>query len=310
MRIVMTGAAGFVGSHLVDRLLVEGNEVIGVDNLSSGTAKNLEHLQDHPRFSFIEHNVLQPLAEFGTLDWVLHLAAPTSRSRHLARPFETLRVNSEGTFHSLELARRKGARFFLSSTHAVYGDALVHPQPETYWGNVNPVGPRSVYDEGKRYAEALATCFGSQFGTSVRIARIFNAYGPRTAPNDGRVVSNFVVAALRNEPITVYGNGSQTRSFQYVDDLVAGICRLMEVDTSNPVNLGNPEEHRILELAELVKEIAGSESEIVFQPLPQDDPKQRRPDITLARELLGWEPKVTLREGLARTIEYFRDGLE
>ncbi|MER3451852.1 MAG: NAD-dependent dehydratase [Thermus sp.] len=307
MRVLLTGAAGFLGSHLAERLLSEGHEVIGVDNLSTGQRRNLEPLFRHPGFFFLEADVSRPLAVEGPLDWVLHFASPASPPRYLRLPIETLLVNAEGTRYLLDLALAKGAQFFLASTSEVYGDPLVHPQPETYWGNVNPIGPRSIYDEGKRYAEALTLAYHRTQGVPVRIARIFNCYGPRMDPKDGRVVSNFVVQALKGEALTVYGDGSQTRSFCYVDDLVEGIRRLMEVDYPYPVNLGNPEEYTVLALAQLVKELTGSSSEIVFQPLPEDDPKKRRPDISLAQRLIGWKPLVPVREGLERTIAHFRE---
>jgi nucleoside-diphosphate-sugar epimerase len=307
MRVLLTGAAGFLGSHLAERLLKEGCEVIGVDNLSTGQRRNLDRLLAHPGFHFLQADVTRPLEVEGPLDWVLHFASPASPPRYLKLPIATLLVNAEGTRHLLDLALRKRASFFLASTSEVYGDPLVHPQPETYWGNVNPIGPRSIYDEGKRYAEALTTAYHRTHGLSTRIVRIFNSYGPFMDPEDGRVVSNFIVQALRGEPLTVFGDGSQTRSFCYVDDLIEGIRRLMEVDYPYPVNLGNPEEYRVLELAQLVKELTGSPSPITFLPLPEDDPKQRRPDITLARRLLGWEPRVPVREGLKRTIAYFRE---
>lgn len=305
MRVLLTGAAGFLGSHLAERLLSEGHEVVGVDNLSTGQRRNLYRLQKYAGFSFMKADVAQPLVVEGGLDWVLHFASPASPPRYLQLPIETLRVNAEGTRHLLDLALTKGARFFLASTSEVYGDPLVHPQPEGYWGNVNPIGPRSIYDEGKRYAEALTVAYHRKHGLPVRIVRIFNTYGPYMDPKDGRVISNFIVQALKGEPLTVYGDGSQTRSFCYVGDLIEGIRRLMEVDYPYPVNLGNPEEYQVLELARLVKELTGSPSEIAFQPLPQDDPRQRRPDITLARELLAWEPRVPVREGLLRTITHF-----
>jgi nucleoside-diphosphate-sugar epimerase len=307
MRVLLTGAAGFLGSHLAERLLKEGCEVIGVDNLSTGQRRNLDRLLAHPGFHFLQADVTRPLEVEGPLDWVLHFASPASPPRYLKLPIATLLVNAEGTRHLLDLALRKGARFFLASTSEVYGDPLVHPQPESYWGNVNPIGPRSIYDEGKRYAEALTTAYHRAYGVPVRIVRIFNSYGPFMDPEDGRVVSNFIVQALRGEPLTVFGDGSQTRSFCYVDDLIEGIRRLMEVEYPYPVNLGNPEEYRVLELAQLVKELTGSPSPITFLPLPEDDPKQRRPDITLARKLLSWEPKVPVREGLSRTIAYFKE---
>ncbi|RTH05742.1 NAD-dependent dehydratase [Thermus scotoductus] len=307
MRVLLTGAAGFLGSHLAERLLKEGCEVIGVDNLSTGQRRNLDRLVAYPGFRFLQVDVARPLEVEGPLDWVLHFASPASPPRYLKLPIATLLVNAEGTRHLLDLALRKGARFFLASTSEVYGDPLVHPQPETYWGNVNPIGPRSIYDEGKRYAEALTLAYHRAYGVPVRIVRIFNSYGPFMDPEDGRVVSTFIVQALKGEPLTVFGDGSQTRSFCYVDDLIEGIRRLMEVDYPYPVNLGNPEEYRVLELAQLVKELTGSPSPVTFLPLPEDDPRQRRPDITLARKLLSWEPKVPVREGLSRTIAYFKE---
>ena len=310
MRILLAGAAGFIGSHLTDRLLQEGHTVVGMDSLITGRRENLEHLDGHPRFQFVEHDVTTPIEIDGPLDWVMHFASPASPPKYLRAPIETLRVNAEGTFHLLELARTKGAAFFLASTSEVYGDPLVHPQPETYWGNVNPVGPRAVYDEGKRYAEAMVTAYHRHYELPIRIVRIFNTYGPRMDPSDGRVVTNFIAQALRGDPLTVYGEGSQTRSFCYVDDLTEGIARLMGVDYAGAVNLGNPEEYTVLDLARLTKEITGSRSEIVFKPLPQDDPMRRCPDITLAKKLLRWEPKIQLRTGLRRTISHFQILLE
>ncbi|WPD19724.1 UDP-glucuronic acid decarboxylase family protein [Thermaerobacter composti] len=309
MRVLLTGVAGFIGSHLALRLLDMGYEVVGADNFSTGSDTNLRDLVDHCRFQFVHCDVTSGISVHGPFDWVLHFASPASPPRYQRLPIETLRVNSEGTYHLLELARNSGARFFLASTSEVYGDPLVHPQPESYWGNVNPVGPRSVYDEAKRYAEALTMAYHRTYGLDVRIVRIFNTYGPRMDPADGRVVSTFITQALTGRPLTVYGDGCQTRSFCYVDDMVEGIIRLMERPIQEPVNLGNPEEFTILELANLVLELTGSSSPIVFRPLPEDDPRQRRPDITRARQLLGWGPKVSLREGLRRTIEYFHQVL-
>ena len=306
MTVLLTGAAGFVGSHLADRLLADGHTVIGVDNLVTGRAANVAHLADHPRFRLVEADASGPLELDEAPDWIMHLASPASPPRYLERPIETLLVNAEGTRHLLDLARRHGARFLLASTSEVYGDPSVHPQPEAYWGNVNPIGPRSVYDEGKRYAEAITMAYRRHHAVDTRICRIFNTYGPRMDPHDGRVGSNFVRQALAGEPLTVYGDGSQTRSFQYVSDLVEGISRLMASSVGEPVNLGNPTEFTMIELAELVLELTGSRSELAFEPLPQDDPRQRRPDIGRARSLLGWQPTVPLREGLARTIEAFR----
>ncbi len=305
MRILLAGAAGFIGSHLTDRLLLEGHTVIGVDSLITGRRENLEHLDGHPRFQFLEHDVTTPIEIDGPLDWVMHFASPASPPKYLRAPIETLRVNAEGTFHLLELARTKGAAFFLASTSEVYGDPLVHPQPETYWGNVNPVGPRAVYDEGKRYAEAMVTAYHRHYELPIRIVRIFNTYGPRMDPNDGRVVTNFIFQALHNMPLSIYGDGKQTRSFCYVDDLIEGIVRLMEVEYAAPMNLGNPEEFTVHDLARLIKSLTGSSSEIVYSELPQDDPKQRRPDISIARQILDWSPKVPVREGLVRTIKHF-----
>ena len=306
MRILLTGAAGFVGSHLTDRLLADDHTVIGVDNLVTGRTANLKHLTGEPRFRLVEADASRPLEIDEPLDFILHLASPASPPRYLERPLETLLVNAEGTRHLLELAGRNGAGFLLASTSEVYGDPLVHPQPESYWGNANPIGIRSVYDEGKRYAEAITMAYQRHRRVSTRICRIFNTYGPRMDPFDGRVVSNFIRQALASEPLTVYGDGSQTRSFQYVSDLVDGIVRLMRSGVSEPVNLGNPYEFTMIELAHVVLQLTGSQSELVFEPLPEDDPRQRQPDITRARGLLGWEPQVPLGEGLAKTIEAFR----
>lgn len=306
MRILLTGVAGFIGCHLAERLLESGHEVIGVDNFITGRRVNLDAIRNRPGFTFIERDVIQPLSIDGDLDWVLHFASPASPPKYLAAPLETLLVNSEGTHQLLELALHKGARFFMASTSEIYGDPIVHPQVESYWGNVNTIGPRSIYDEGKRYAETITTAYHKKFGLSVRIVRIFNTYGPRMDPEDGRVVTNFIVQALRGQPLTIYGDGAQTRSFQYIDDLVTGIVRLMGVDYYEPVNLGNPEEFTMLELANLVKEISGINVPIVHHPLPVDDPKQRRPDISRAMKLLNWTPVVPVREGLQRTIEYFK----
>ena len=307
MRILLTGAAGFIGSHLADRLLADGHEVIGVDNFATGRPQNLARLLDHPGGTFVEHDASEPIPVAGPLDWVMHFASPASPPRYHALAIETLRVNGEGTRALLDLARCKGASFFLASTSEVYGDPLVHPQPEGYWGNVNSIGPRSVYDEAKRYAEALTMAYARDRGVPVRVIRIFNTYGPRMDPDDGRVVTNFISQALRGEALTVYGDGAQTRSLQYVSDLVEGIVRLMGVCYQRPVNLGNPEEYTISEVATLVMELAGVAGEVVHLPLPEDDPRQRRPDISLARELLGWEPSVSVRDGLSRTIASFRE---
>jgi len=304
-RIVVTGAAGFLGSHLCDRLLERGDEVVGLDNLVTGNVANIEHLFGAPGFTFVEHDVSTFIWVPGHVDVVMHLASPASPKDYLEMPIQTLKVGSLGTHNGLGLARAKHATFFLASTSEVYGDPEVHPQPEEYWGHVNPVGPRGVYDEAKRFAEAMTMAYRTHHGLDVRIVRIFNTFGPRMRPRDGRVVSNFVVQALRGEPITIYGDGTQTRSFCYVDDEVRGFLALLDSDQTGPINIGNPGEFTIRELAELVLELTGSASPIVHEPLPVDDPTQRRPDITKARELLGWEPTVALREGLVRTIEHF-----
>jgi dTDP-glucose 4,6-dehydratase len=309
MRVLITGVAGFLGSHLADRFLAAGHDVVGMDNFVTGSPDNIAHLTGNRRFSFHEHNVTNFIYVEGPLDGVLHFASPASPRDYLELPIQTLKVGSLGTHKALGLAKAKGARFLLASTSEVYGDPLVHPQPEGYWGNVNPVGPRGVYDEAKRFAEAITMAYHRYHGLDTRIARIFNTYGPRMRVRDGRVVSNFVVQALRDEPITVYGDGGQTRSFCYVDDLVEGIVGLFERGTPEPTNIGNPNEFTVLQLAELVLRQAGSRSRIVREPLPEDDPKVRRPDISRAREELGWEPKVQLEAGLARTIVYFRTKL-
>jgi len=305
-RILITGGAGFLGSHLCDRFIGEGHEVVCIDNLITGNRDNIAHLFGDPKFKFIHHDVTEYLYVAGPLDYVLHLASPASPIDYLELPIQTLKVGAMGTHKVLGLAKDKKARFFLASTSEVYGDPLVHPQPESYWGNVNPIGPRGVYDEAKRFAEALVMAYHRVHKMETRIARIFNTYGPRMRPQDGRVVSNFIMQALRGEPLTVYGDGSQTRSFCYADDLVEAIARLLFSDETQPVNIGNPLEMSVLELAKLVQEISGSEVGIVMEPLPTDDPKVRQPDISRARETLGWEPQVSLREGLARTIEHFK----
>jgi dTDP-glucose 4,6-dehydratase len=306
MRLLVTGAAGFLGSHLSDRLLAEGHEVVGMDNFITGSQKNLSHLAGNSRFSFVRHDVSQYITLDGPLDGVLHFASPASPIDYLKLPIQTLKVGSLGTHNSLGLAKAKGARFFLASTSEVYGDPLVHPQPETYWGNVNPVGPRGVYDEAKRFAESITMAYQRYHGLETRIVRIFNTYGPRMRPRDGRVVSNFIVQALLGEPITIYGDGSQTRSFCYVSDLIEGIYRLFRSDRGDPTNVGNPNEFTVTQLAERVKAMTGSVSPIVYEPLPTDDPKVRQPDISVARAILGWEPRIALEDGLAKTIEYFR----
>jgi dTDP-glucose 4,6-dehydratase len=306
MRLLVAGGAGFLGSHLVERLLAEGHRVLALDNFVTGRRVNLERLAGCRELEVVEQDVVEPLAVDGPIDWVLHFASPASPPKYLERPIETLRVNAEGTRRLLELASERAARFLLASTSEVYGDPTVHPQPESYRGNVSPTGPRSVYDEGKRYAEALTMAYHRARGLDTRIVRIFNTYGPRMDPGDGRVVSNFINQALRGEPLTIHGDGNQTRSFQYVDDLVEGVTRLMRLEHHEPVNLGNPTEYTIVELARLVREVCGGGSDLAFVPTSEDDPRQRRPDITKARALLGWEPLVPPREGIRRTAEHFR----
>ncbi len=310
MRMLITGAAGFLGSHLCDRFLAEGHEVIGMDNFITGSPDNFAHLIGNPAFRFIEHNVVDYIYVDGALDGVLHFASPASPVDYLEYPIPTLKVGSLGTHKTLGLAKAKGSRYLLASTSEVYGDPQVHPQPETYWGHVNPVGPRGVYDEAKRFAEALTMAYRTYHNVDTRIVRIFNTYGPRMRPADGRVVSNFIVQALRNEPLSVYGDGSQTRSFCYVEDEVDGIYRLFMSDEHDPVNIGNPHEFTVRQLAEKVIELTGSSSTITSLPLPTDDPKVRRPDITRARERLGWEPQYSLDQGLEKTIPYFRNLVE
>jgi dTDP-glucose 4,6-dehydratase len=305
-RAVITGGAGFLGSHLCERALAEGHEVICVDNLLTGRLENIKHLLHRDDFELVEHDVSKFLQVEGPVDYVLHFASPASPIDYLELPIQTLKVGSLGTHNSLGLAKAKGARFFLASTSEVYGDPLEHPQKETYWGNVNPVGPRGVYDEAKRFAEAMTMAYHRYHGLDVRIVRIFNTYGPRMRLRDGRVVPAFVQQALTGEPLTVFGEGKQTRSFCYVSDLIEGIWRLLMSDLAEPCNIGNPHEMTILEFAETIKAAVGSSSPIVFKPLPVDDPQTRQPDITQAREKLGWEPKVTLAEGLRSTIAYFR----
>jgi dTDP-glucose 4,6-dehydratase len=305
MRILITGAAGFLGSHLCERFLAEGHEVIGMDNFITGHRDNIAHLAGRPDFLFVEHDVTRFIHVDGPLHGVLHFASPASPVDYLEQPIPTLKVGSLGTHKALGLAKAKGARFLLASTSEVYGDPQVHPQPETYWGHVNPVGPRGVYDEAKRFAEAMTMAYHRFHGIETRIVRIFNTYGPRMRPGDGRVVSNFIVQALRGDPISVYGEGTQTRSFCYVDDLVEGIYRLFHSSRVEPTNIGNPEEFTVLELAERVLELTSSESTLRFLPLPEDDPKVRRPDITVARRTLDWTPKVPLEDGLRRTIPHF-----
>lgn len=306
-RALILGAAGFIGSHLVDRLLGEGWRVTGVDNLVTGTTRNLEHLAREARFDFIEADICEPLDVPGRLDAVLDFASPASPIDYLEHPFETLHVGSIGVENALKVAKRTGATFLLSSTSEVYGDPLEHPQRETYWGNVNPIGPRAVYDEAKRFAEAITMAYRRYEKVDVRIARIFNTYGPRMRLDDGRVVPTFVAQALRGEPITLFGDGSQTRSFCYVDDEVEGLWRLFHSKYQEPVNVGNPHELTILEFAKAVQRLVGAEVPIVRKPLPEDDPRVRRPDITRAKELLGWEPKVSFDDGMRRTIAWFQE---
>ena len=306
MRVLITGAAGFLGSHLTDRFLADGHHVVGLDNFITGNPDNIAHLMGHDRFEFIRHNVSTYTYVAGALDGVLHFASPASPVDYLEHPIATLKVGALGTHNALGLAKAKGARFFLASTSEVYGDPLVHPQTESYWGNVNPIGPRGVYDEAKRFAEAMTMAYHRAHGVDTRIVRIFNTYGPRMRPRDGRVVSNFIIQALNSEPLTIYGDGSQTRSFCYVDDEVEGIYRLFMLGDADPTNIGNPVEYTVRQLAELVVEVTGTRSQIVHRPLPTDDPRVRKPDITRARQLLGWEPVVPLREGVQRTIDYFR----
>ena len=311
MRALVTGGAGFVGSHLCRALLGRGWDVMAVDNLCTGRLSNVEPYLDEPGFQFLEHDVTRPLELDGPIDAVLHFASPASPPDYLAMPLETLDVGSTGTKLTLELARSKGARYLLASTSEVYGDPTVHPQTESYWGNVNPVGPRSVYDEAKRFGEALATAYRRSFGVDVKIVRIFNTYGPGLRPGDGRAIPNFMAQALAGQPLTVYGDGSQTRSFCYVDDEVDGLLGLLLSEwTGGPMNIGNPEEHTILELAQRILNLTGSDSPLVFEPLPENDPVRRRPDITLAGRELGWKPETDLDEGLARTLGWFRDNVD
>lgn len=304
-RILVTGGAGFIGSHLCDRLLDDGHEVLCLDNFFTGSKRNIEHLRNSPRFELIRHDVVEPILL--EVDRIYNLACPASPVHYQFNPVKTIKTNVVGTLNVLGLAKRVRARILQASTSEVYGDPEVHPQPESYWGHVNPIGPRANYDEGKRVAETLMFSYHRQNGVDIRVARIFNTYGPRMAEDDGRVVSNFVVQALRGEPLTIYGDGSQTRSFCYVSDLVEGLVALMEAeDFVGPVNLGNPGEFTVRELAETILRMTGSSSHVESHPLPEDDPRQRRPDITLARERLGWSPSISLEDGLVRTIDYFR----
>jgi dTDP-glucose 4,6-dehydratase len=307
VRTVITGGAGFIGSHLCERFLAEGHEVVCVDNLITGSLVNIEPLRRSDRFTFIRHDISHPLEIDDPVDEVLHFASPASPVDYLQHPIQTLKVGSLGTHNTLGMAKLKQARFLLASTSEVYGDPDQHPQREEYWGNVNPIGVRGVYDEAKRFAEAMTMAYHRYHGVNTHIVRIFNTYGPRMRLDDGRVVPNFMGQALRGEPITIYGDGSQTRSFCYVDDLVVGIVRLLRADFHEPVNLGNPNELSILSFAREILELSGSKSPLEYKPLPQDDPRVRRPDISRAQRLLGWEPKVDRRDGLRRTLEYFRD---
>lgn len=306
MKYLVAGAAGFIGSHLCERLVADGHEVVGVDNFITGVRGNLAHLEGEPRFRLVQHDVIEPIQWDEALDGIYNLASPASPKDYLDYPIETLRVGSEGTRNLLELALKKGARFLLASTSECYGDPLEHPQAETYWGNVNPVGPRSCYDESKRYAEAVTMAYHRKHAVRTNIARIFNTYGPRMKLNDGRIVPAFVDQALRGAPMTVYGDGSQTRSFCYVSDLAEGLIRLSQSEERDPVNLGNPVELTVLEFAKKIRAMAGAASQIEFLPLPQDDPQRRKPDIGKAKRLLGWQPEVPLEEGLRMTMEYFR----
>ncbi|MFZ5476619.1 MAG: UDP-glucuronic acid decarboxylase family protein [Myxococcota bacterium] len=309
MRVLVTGGAGFVPSHLCERLLADGHEVVALDNFVTGHRRNLTTLSPNPRFTFREADVSRPIDLPGRFDRVYHMASPASPIDYVQLPFETLYAGSDGTRNALDVARRDGARLLLASTSEVYGDPAVHPQVESYWGNVNPIGPRSVYDEAKRYAEALTMAYHRYHGVATRIVRIFNTYGPRMRPNDGRVMPAFCSQALRGEPLTVFGDGSQTRSFCYVSDLVDGIVRLMESDQVEPCNVGNPHEMTMLQLAEYINRFTGNKAGIVHRPLPPDDPTQRKPDITRARTVLGWEPKVPFDVGVERTVAYFREVL-
>jgi dTDP-glucose 4,6-dehydratase len=304
---VVTGGAGFLGSHLSDRLLAEGHRVIAIDNLVTGNTDNIAHLAGNPKFQFIHHDVTQFIYLPGAVNNVFHFASPASPIDYLQLPIQTLKVGSLGTHNALGLAKAKGSRFLLASTSECYGDPLEHPQSESYWGNVNPIGPRGVYDEAKRFAEAITMAYHRVHKLDTKIVRIFNTYGPRMRLRDGRVVPAFIGQALKDAPLTVFGDGAQTRSFCYVNDLIEGIFRLSQSDSQGPVNIGNPAEFTILQFAELILRLTGSKSRIVHEPLPEDDPKQRRPDITLAGKILGWEPKVDLETGLRKTIDYFRD---
>ncbi len=309
MRVIVTGGAGFLGSHLCDALLAEGHHVVAVDNFVTGRAENLRHLSNEPRFELAERDICQPF-DLGPVDYVFHFACPASPVDYMLHGVPTLQVGSLGTFNALNIAREYNARFFLASTSECYGDPLVHPQPEAYWGNVNPVGPRSVYDEAKRFSEAATMAYHRYFDVDVRIVRIFNTYGPRLQLNDGRAISNFMKQALRGEDLTVYGDGTQTRSFCYVADEIEGILRLAHSNENQPTNIGNPAEFSMLECADLVLKVTGSKSRLIFKPLPQDDPQQRCPDISRACALLGWEPKIDLENGLLLSLDYFRTAVQ
>jgi dTDP-glucose 4,6-dehydratase len=310
MRLLITGGAGFIGSHLCDHFIAKGHSVTAMDNLITGDLRNIEHLVGHKRFEFMKHNVTNYIDISGRLDAVLHFASPASPEDYLKYPIPTLKVGALGTHNALGLAKEKKATFLLASTSEVYGDPVVSPQPESYWGNVNPIGPRGVYDEAKRFAEAMTMAYHRYHKMQVRIVRIFNTYGPRMRVNDGRAIPNFLAQALRNKPMTMYGDGSQTRSFCFIDDLVDGLDRLLFSNINEPVNIGNPHEMTLLEMAEKIRKATRTKSRLVFRPLPQDDPKMRRPDIRLARKALGWEPRVTIDEGLKKTIVYFRKAMK
>jgi len=306
MRVLITGGAGFIGSHLCDRFITEGHDVICVDNFITGSEANIAHLRSKPAFAFIQHDITKPIELPDAVELILHFASPASPIDYLKLPIQTLKVGSLGTLNALGIAKAKQARLLLASTSEVYGDPQVHPQPESYWGHVNPIGPRGVYDEAKRFAEAMTMAYHRAHGVDTRIVRIFNTYGPRMRAEDGRAIPAFITQALRGEPLTAFGDGSQTRSFCYIDDMVDGILRLANTDYHDPVNIGNPEEYTICQLAERIVELTGSASRIAFKPLPQDDPKQRRPDISVARQRLGWQPRIGLEDGLRRTIDWFR----
>jgi len=306
MRILLTGGAGFIGSHLAERLIAMGNKVVCIDNLITGSTDNIAHLAGNDNFEFVKHDVSDYIFIKGKIDYVLHFASPASPVDYLTHPIKTLKVGSLGTHNSLGVAKHHGAKFLLASTSEVYGDPLVNPQPETYWGNVNPIGPRGVYDEAKRFGEAITLAYHRSHGIDTKIVRIFNTYGERMRKNDGRIVPNFIDQALKGEPLTVYGKGTQTRSFCYVSDLVEGIIKLMGSGLNEPVNIGNPEEMSVLDFAKKIKAITGTKSEIVFKELPEDDPQVRRPDISKAKSKLGWSPKVSLDEGLKRTVDWFK----